>query len=425
MSEEGKGSGKLMRWHPPAAFEGIDDNATRDVLRDIYAKLNAFHAGLGLQERIEKKRIVFFEWDYQFAKNKMETFLAAVGQSGVTSLEVLTTPLVPPALVGDVFLASGTHVSVTKIPANNSFQFEVVGVVTSVTKTDDRASKSWGDVELKEGSDITITPNPVGVDGVFEIAAPNVAPNTTHRTSDGKDHSDVVANTAAIAKAVKHVGLVIASIADPVTDFVRAGGGKTIGSAGSGATYAHAKYEALYTLIWPFATNSGAEIAGYWFDGTKGASAAIDFAANKKIGINLGGQFLVGHNENDALFDVIGEIGGSKVQGAHTHTNPNTGAANPAVSGSHVLLKGEIPGHVHTYSEIWWNPSAIFFPGGSNYDIRTGNTGDGLADGLKTPADGHTHGIAHNHAQGVTSADGGDSILPPYVTHYFHICYQV
>lgn len=102
--------------------------------------------------------------------------------------------------------------------------------------------------------------------------------------------------------------------------------GGTIGSATSGATTrANADTQALFTLLWsqfnntrlPIQTSSGAA-------GTRGASAAADFAANKRMPLfDSRTRFLRGSDESLG-FDASLIVGLSQADAvkAHTHTVP-------------------------------------------------------------------------------------------------------
>lgn len=109
------------------------------------------------------------------------------------------------------------------------------------------------------------------------------------------------------------------------TGWIKENGG-TIGSPSSGATTrANADTEALFTLLWtqfnnttlPIQTSAGAA-------GTRGASAAADFAANKRMPLfDSRTRFLRGSDDGLA-FDVTLTVGLSQADAikAHTHTVP-------------------------------------------------------------------------------------------------------
>jgi hypothetical protein len=111
--------------------------------------------------------------------------------------------------------------------------------------------------------------------------------------------------------------------------------GTTIGSAASGATgRANADTEALFTLLWneftqavlPIQTSAGAA-------SVRGASAAVDFAANKRLPVlDLRGEFVRGLDEGRGVD--VGRVIGSAQAGqmpAHTHQIPT--ALNSPIGG--------------------------------------------------------------------------------------------
>jgi hypothetical protein len=75
-----------------------------------------------------------------------------------------------------------------------------------------------------------------------------------------------------------------------------AANGDTIGNASSNATHAAATYEALFTVLWDNWTNTDLPIlTSGGAASTRGADAATDFAANKRLPLpNLNGIFIRG-----------------------------------------------------------------------------------------------------------------------------------
>jgi hypothetical protein len=98
--------------------------------------------------------------------------------------------------------------------------------------------------------------------------------------------------------------------------------GATIGSAASGATNASADYSTLFGLLWAWAAADSPILTSAGAGSTRGASAAADFAANKRLTLpDLRGEFLRGIDDSRALdaANVIGHPMGEMV-GPHTHT---------------------------------------------------------------------------------------------------------
>lgn len=106
--------------------------------------------------------------------------------------------------------------------------------------------------------------------------------------------------------------------------------GKTIGNAASGGTArANADMETLFTHLWNETTNTEHVIQDSAGAGTtRGASAAADFAANKRMPLpDLRGRFPLGKDNmggtaanrvTDAEADLLGGASGSE-GGSHTH----------------------------------------------------------------------------------------------------------
>lgn len=116
--------------------------------------------------------------------------------------------------------------------------------------------------------------------------------------------------------------------------FVKANGG-TIGSAASGGTLrANADTSALFTLLWTEFSNSILPIqdsAGV--TSTRGASAAADFAANKRLPVfDLRGEFVRGWDDGRGV-DTGRGLSSAQTQGIQSHThNVNYGLANTSVA---------------------------------------------------------------------------------------------
>jgi hypothetical protein len=101
---------------------------------------------------------------------------------------------------------------------------------------------------------------------------------------------------AAVANALMPVGAVQAFARSTAPTGWLAANSNTIGSASSNATHASADYSALFTVLWdnwtntdlPFLTSGGSA-------STRGADAAADFAANKRLPLpDLRGIFVRG-----------------------------------------------------------------------------------------------------------------------------------
>jgi microcystin-dependent protein len=124
--------------------------------------------------------------------------------------------------------------------------------------------------------------------------------------------------------------------------------GGTIGSATSGGTArANADTVTLYTLLWDNFADAQLAVTG-----GRGASAAADFAANKKIALpDLRGRVAVGLNAS--TFNLNGKIGGEE---------------------THVLITAEMPAHSHTASLFNAGTTANAFGSGPGAATGTGTT---------------------------------------------------
>lgn len=164
---------------------------------------------------------------------------------------------------------------------------------------------------------------------------------------EASGQSLVKANNAQLLQAIRNLGfstgdgkLTLKTVAD--TGWVMCNDG-TIGSAASGATTrAHADTEALYTLLWSNVTNTDAPIfTSTGAVSTRGATAAADFAANKRLSLtkNLGRAFAMAGTGVGLTARALGST-----TGAETHTLVQL--ETPLKSHTHGITD---PGHAHNY----------------------------------------------------------------------------
>lgn len=98
--------------------------------------------------------------------------------------------------------------------------------------------------------------------------------------------------------------------------------GATIGSAASGATNASAEYAALFALLWAWNATDSPILDSAGAGTTRGASAAADFAANKRLTLpDDRGEFRRGWDDSRGI-DTSRRIGSAQTEmiGPHSHT---------------------------------------------------------------------------------------------------------
>lgn len=170
--------------------------------------------------------------------------------------------------------------------------------------------------------------------------------------------------------------------------------GGTIGNAASGATVrANADTEALFTLIWNSMADAQAPVVG-----GRGASAAADFAANKRITLpDIRQRFILGLAAS-GTGSVMGGIGGSI---DHTHSVPahfhGMGAGadlNITSSGTHTTSIDISHTHVNSALNV----------GGTTVTVNGSTTGLSLTD------------PQHNHG-GRTRSIGEDAVFSTTHSH--------
>lgn len=120
------------------------------------------------------------------------------------------------------------------------------------------------------------------------------------------------------------------------TGWVKMNGG-TIGSASSGATRANADTEALFALLWALNATDSPILTSAGAGSTRGASAAADFAANKRLTIpDARAMFLRGLDDGRGV-DTSRRLGSYAVDTyeSHTHSvNPPTASGEAGQFGT-------------------------------------------------------------------------------------------
>lgn len=157
--------------------------------------------------------------------------------------------------------------------------------------------------------------------------------------------------------------------------------GRTIGSAGSGATArANADMITLYTQLWDSISNTYLPIQNSsGVATTRGASALADFNANKRLPLlDARGRSLMG------MDDPTGSSAANVNTNTYADSLGGTGGAQ-----THTLLTAEMPSHSHT---------SLFYSSSNFHVLAGGGTLGGGAGGYANDSIGSTGGGgAHNN----------------------------
>jgi microcystin-dependent protein len=172
--------------------------------------------------------------------------------------------------------------------------------------------------------------------------------------------------------------------------------GQTIGSAASGATQAQGYLQDLFSHLWTNYSNTQLIIqTSAGSNTTRGASAAADFAANKRMPLpNLVGHTLIGSGTYT-----------DTVAGSTTRNLGDTvGAA------SHTLTTAQLPGHTHTGTTGGVSANHTHsvpqgaYTGSTNAFGQPGDTFQPGTQGFAAPQT--TGGISSDHTHTVTTDSG-------------------
>jgi len=239
------------------------------------------------------------------------------------------------------------------IGGENSFCVEITGTTTitsfGTNYNGPRFVRFTGALILTHNATLLNLPGAANITtaaGDTAIATPNSTGNgwnitSYQRAATAPDFATTDAVNAAIAAAV--AGIVTTppgqiapfALASAPTGWLKANGG-TIGSATSGGTLrANADVSALFTALWtdfsntilPIQDSAGAA-------STRGASAAADFAANKRMPVfDLRGEFIRGLDDGRGIdaARVEGSLQLDQMQG-HYHSNTVYGGSGGATS---------------------------------------------------------------------------------------------
>lgn len=208
----------------------------------------------------------------------------------------------------------------------------------------------WHDATSVEARDVASM-------GLAPLASPALtgtptAPTVTPATDASTKLATMAAVQAAISAALAaapiafttgDVKFTLKTVADPTWIMMNDG---TIGDVGAGATYENANAQALFTLLWNNVNNTNAPVT----PGGRGASAAADWAAKKKIQLLfvLGRALAAAGTGSGLTARLLGSTGGAETVAptllSHSHSYSDSGHTHAfqgyqgLVSGSYVTV---------------------------------------------------------------------------------------
>lgn len=257
--------------------------------------------------------------------------------------------------------------STTDVGGENSYAVEITGT-TAITSlgtnySGPRHLRFTGILTLTHNATLLNLPGAANITtaaGDTALATPNSTGNgwnitSYQRAATAPDFVNTPAMTAAIAAAV--AGIVIAppgqvahfALANAPTGWVKANG-STIGNATSGGTLrANADTANLFTALWtdfsntilPIQDSTGAA-------STRGASAAADFAANKRLPVlDLRAEFIRGLDDGRGI-DTGRTEGTLQLDDFKSHTHGISSGAVTASAGANYPIPGAASGILST-----------------------------------------------------------------------------
>jgi hypothetical protein len=152
----------------------------------------------------------------------------------------------------------------------------------------------------------------------------------TEANASETELTSTTARAAAIETNYVHTGdIKFGLYSSAPAGWVKMNGG-TIGNASSGATRANADTSALFAVLWALNATDSPILTSAGAGSTRGASAAADYAANKRLTVpDFRGEFMRGLDDSRGV-DAARRLGSAQADElkAHTHTLPvytNTG----------------------------------------------------------------------------------------------------
>jgi hypothetical protein len=298
------------------------------------------------------------------------------------TLDVSTNTWTPPIGGGATSLASGATTDLWSVPQS----YVVITGTTTITKL---AGSSAVIGTLK-------TVNFAGALTLTHDATQLILPGGRSLTTAvgdkalvvalGGDNVAIVDYTPATGTAINFAptGTIVSGLFATCPVSTIAGNGGTIGSAASGATTrANADTAELYAVLWALDATAAPIYTSAGSASTRGASAAADFAANKRLGMpDLRGTFLRGVDDSRGID--AARLLGSQQSGA---TSVSGVSASASSSASSSFSGNALPPHVHSQTHTdpgfagfgsFPSASSATSPGGNiNTDAASAGTPSG------------------------------------------------
>lgn len=232
------------------------------------------------------------------------------------------------------------------------------------------------------------------VEGILEIAtlAESLAGTPTNRAVVSQDMKTII-------DMLVPVGTISSFLRNTAPTYWLSLDGSTIGNGSSGATgRANDDTSILFSLIW--SATSATDLPIYTSTGvlsTKGANAAADFAANKRLALpDLRSEFIRGW-DNSRGVDVGRALGSIQTELIKNHTHTGTTSSN-----------GNHQHSINTFDDTG---------GGANGNISNGGSGFGISINTNS-AGAHTHTFTSDN-----NAGGGTETRPRNVSLLYCIRY--
>ena len=222
------------------------------------------------------------------------------------------------------------------------------------------------------------------IQGIVELAT-----NAETQTGTDTDRAVTPAGLASAAALFVPPGAVMPFARTSAPSGWLPANGNTIGSAASGAVYDSQNYDELFAVLWgswsntllPIQTSTGAA-------STRGATAAADFAANKRLPLpDMRGYFVRGSGTNSDG-TASGTFGAKQADAFKSHTHNGSSSA--------------AGGHNHTYNSHT-----------ATFNLQGGSSGGAVQNIMRNPdSNGQTSSVG-NHSHTITIETTGDTETRP------------